>query len=215
MSEVKYAVELLTFTPHPERLIERAGRICHGGHEYDCDDSRACGFFCRRLIKMKHLSVLEHASATFLFTGVSRAMTHQLVRHRLMSYSQRSQRYVREDGFDYILPVGQNSPAHAEFVSAMEYMQAAYTRLIRFGLLPEDSRFVLPNACATEIVVTANFRQWRHVLEERMSLHAQWEIRAVCRVVYEELRRIAPSCFDDLQALYDAGKVSGEAWVPK
>jgi thymidylate synthase (FAD) len=153
------------------------------------------------LIGRGHLSVLEHASATFRIKDVSRTLSHQLVRHRLASYSQRSQRYVKEDGFAYVTPpaIAANEDALDVFRKAVEETRAAYDKLLEAGVAPEDARFVLPNAAATEIVVTANFREWRHILALRGNAAAQWEIRQLAIAILKELKKKAPATFADLE----------------
>jgi len=190
-------VELLAFTPEPERLIERAGRTCYDTGERAGEGTPAR--FIRMLIGRGHLSVLEHASATVRIRGVSRALTHQLVRHRLASYSQRSQRYVSEKGFDYVTPpaVAADAAARKEFDDAVERARAAYERLVELGVRREDARFVLPNATATEIVMTANFREWRHFVRLRGEPSAQWEIRELAVAILKALQGLAPAAFGD------------------
>jgi thymidylate synthase (FAD) len=176
-------VELLTITPDAEKLIEAAGRTCYDTGDRAGADSAAK--FIRMLIRRGHLSVLEHAAATFRIRGVSRALTHQLVRHRLASYSQRSQRYVGEAGFPYVTPpsVAQNPDADRAFDDAVENARAAY----------------VPNATATEIIMTANFREWRHVLALRGHASAQWEIRRLAIAILKELKKAAPATFADFE----------------
>ena len=192
-------VELLTITPDAEKLIEAAGRTCYDTGDRAGADSAAR--FIRMLIRRGHLSVLEHAAATFRIRGVSRALTNQLVRHRLASYSQRSQRYVGEAGFPYVTPpsVAASDDAHRAFDDAVENARAAYENLIGMGVPREDARFVLPNATATEIVMTANFREWRHVLALRGHASAQWEIRRLAIAILKELQREAPATFADFE----------------
>ncbi len=192
-------VELLTITPDAERLIEVAGRTCYDTGDRATTDSAA--EFIRMLIARGHLSVLEHASATFRVRGVSRALSHQLVRHRLASYSQRSQRYVSEAGFPYAAPpsLEANPEAKRAFDEAVESARAAYEKLLALGVPREDARFVLPNATATEIVVTANFREWRHIVELRGHPTAQWEIRRLAIAILRRLRKEAPAVFADFE----------------
>jgi thymidylate synthase (FAD) len=198
-------LELLAITPDAERLIEAAGRTCYATADRAGADTAER--FIRMLIRRGHLSVLEHASATFRIRGVSRALTHQLVRHRLASYSQRSQRYVREGGFDYVTPpaVAANAAARGAFDDAVEASRGAYQKLIELGCPREDARFVLPNACATEIVMTANFREWRHFLELRGDAAAQWEIRQLAVAILRDLKSRAPAVF----ASYDVDEAAG------
>jgi thymidylate synthase (FAD) len=192
-------VDLLAVTPDAEKLIEAAGRTCYDTGDRAGADSAAK--FIGMLIRRGHLSVLEHAAATFRIRGVSRALTHQLVRHRLASYSQRSQRYVGEAGFPYVTPpsVAQNADAHRAFDDAVENARAAYEKLIGMSVPREDARFVLPNATATEIIMTANFREWRHVLALRGHASAQWEIRRLAIAILKELKKAAPATFADFE----------------
>lgn len=196
-SQRKLRIELLSITPDAEKVIERAGRTAY--HSENKIDEGSSEKFIKMLIKRGHESVLEHASASFLLSGVSRAFTHQLVRHRLASYTQRSQRYVSENNFDYIIPpsIEGNPQARELFENCMEEARRAYAELQKMGIPKQDARFVLPNAVASQIVVTANFREWRHILTLRGAPDAQWEIREVAIEILKILRNYAPSCFCD------------------
>ena len=119
-------------------------------------------------------------------------MTHQLVRHRLMSVSQQSQRYVEEESFRYVVPESIAPQDRDEYRRDMEIIRQMYQKWRQKGLLREDARFVLPNACTSEIVVSANFREWRHILHLRTSKKAQWEIRNACLQILEILKQKAP-----------------------
>jgi len=192
-------ITLLSITPDSERLIESAGRTCYQSFEKLSEGSSAK--FIRMIIKRGHTSVLEHAWATVRFAGVSRAMTHQLVRHRLAAFSQQSQRYVNESDFHYVTPpaMAKNPEAKSVYDDLLEQSRQAYARLKQLGLRNEDARFVLPNAVATEIVVSANFREWRHIIELRGHPAAQWEIREAAIEVLKTLSAHAPTVFEDLQ----------------
>jgi len=191
-------VELLAVTPDPERVIEQAGRTCYmSSHRIDAHSQEA---FIERLLKMGHDSPLEHAYATFRIKNCSRAMTHQLVRHRLMAVSQQSQRYVSEQAFEYVVPEAMPEAYVADFHTDMQTIQVMYTKWCDRGLRKEDARFVLPNACTSEIVVSANFREWRHIFRLRLSTKAQWEIRKACYLILDKLSNEAPTCFKDIQA---------------
>ncbi len=195
---IELEVELIAITPDPEKVIEQAGRTCYLSFDRIEEDSDAA--FIKRLLKMGHESPLEHAYATFRVRNCSRAMTHQLVRHRLMSVSQQSQRYVDEDRFAYVLPETL-PPEHVEdFHQDMKAIQQMYRKWRDRGLRKEDARFVLPNACVSEIVVSANFREWRHIFSLRLSPKAQWEIRNACLKMLTILKQRAPACFEDIQA---------------
>jgi thymidylate synthase (FAD) len=199
---VELQVELVAITPEPERVIEQAGRTCY--LSFDRLGANSAADFIRRLIKMGHESPLEHASATFRIRNCSRAMTHQLVRHRLMSVSQQSQRYVDEQGFTYVVPEGLPKEFAEDYHNDMRLIQQMYAKWRDRGLKKEDARFVLPNACTSEIVVTANFRQWRHIFSLRISPKAQWEIRKACRLMLDILRKNAPTCFEDIEVVEEA-----------
>lgn len=191
-------VELINWSVEPELLIEFAGRTAYQSQARISNDS--AGKFVDMLVKLGHESVLEHAYATFRFSGVSRAMTHQLVRHRLVSYTQKSQRYVDEKGFDYVTPstISRTGCAETIFKELMDTIGKTYKELRRVGIPKEDARFVLPNATETEIVVSANFRQWRHMIKLRTSQKAQWEIREVFIRVLGQLHQKCPNVFKDL-----------------
>jgi len=191
-------VTLLAITPDAEKLIEEAGRTCY--LSFDKIGANSASDFIHRLIKMGHDSPLEHACATFRIENCSRAMTHQLVRHRLMSVSQQSQRYVDEEHFNFVIPETLPKEHIAEFQADMESIRLMYKKWRDKGLKREDARFVLPNACTSEIVVTANFREWRHIITIRTSSKAQWEIRIACTEILRILKKYAPDCFCDIDA---------------
>jgi thymidylate synthase (FAD) len=124
-------------------------------------------------------------------------MTHQLVRHRLCAFSQQSQRFVDEESFSYVVPENIAAEYVEEFQRDMETIQQMYRKWRHKGLRKEDARFVLPNACASEIVISANFRQWRHIFCVRCSRHAQWEIRAAALEMLRIMKGHAPAVFED------------------
>lgn len=197
-------IKLLSITPNADNLIERAGRTCYKS-ESKPDKIED---FIEMLITAGHTSVLEHACATFRISGVSRALSHQLVRHRLMSVSQQSQRYVKETNFEYVTPHSVPYDKRDEYHQDMNAINAMYVKWLGYGLKKEDARFFLPNACCTELVITANFREYRHIFQERLlNKHAQWEIRDMCKLLLQELVK-ETCCFDDIyvkeQAKYEA-----------
>ncbi len=182
----------------PEELIEEAGRAC-----YRSEPKGKPGDFVRRRIAEGHESIVEHASATFDISGISRACSHQIVRHRIASYSQESQRYVEMSSPEFVVPplVSENPEAAAAFDRFCDSVSAAYSELRHLGIRKEDARFLLPNAAATRIIVTMNFRSWRHFIEMRaLDPGAQWEISEVARRVLDVLNQQAPSVFGDLRA---------------
>ena len=196
-------VELIAITHYlrgdgsPEALIEHAGRVC-----YRSESRGDPASFLRARLKQGHESIVEHAGATFEISGISRACSHQLVRHRLASYSQESQRYVDMSDPELVTPGAiQASPeAEALWDSFVAQMQETYAGLRDLGIRKEDARFVLPNAAATRIIVTMNFRELLHFFRLRITPEAQWEIRAVGAAMLQKLAPIAPTIFGDLLA---------------
>ena len=195
----KKNIELLSITPDAEKLIENAGRTAYLSFRKKEKDSEIK--FIKMLIAKGHLSVLEHAYATFRIKGGSRAFTHQLVRHRLCSYTQQSQRYVDESNFNYIEPdaIRNNEKANSLFTAYIENGKKIYSELQKMGIENEDARFVLPNAVESEIVITANFREWRYIIELRGSKEAQWEIRRIVIEILKILKKNAPTVFGDFE----------------
>jgi len=197
-------VELLSITPNAEKLIETAGRTSYLSFPKQRENSEKT--FIRMLIKNQHLSVLEHAYATFRISNVSRAFTHQLVRHRLCSFIQQSQRYVDESNFNYIEPdsIKENPEAHSIFIDLVIRAKEAYIKLHKLGVRKEDARYVLPNATGSQIVMSANFREWRHIIGLRGEPQSQWEIRRVTIEILKILKKHAPTVFGDFEI--DEGK---------
>lgn len=192
-------VELLANTPNPEMTIAHAASTCYDSKPKELDPARK---MIKAIIKSGHESCVEHASATFVLDGISRVVTHEFVRHRIgFSYSQRSQRYVNEHNPSYIVPqeIAGSPKALEIFQEAMNAAWTAYSKLQAVGMRNEIARYVLPNACATKITVTANFRAWRNFLKLRCSKRAQPEIRGLAYKLLDELCKIAPSCFEDLK----------------
>ena len=192
-------IELLASTPNPELTIAHAASTCYDSKPKELEPARK---MIKAIIKSGHESCVEHASATFVLDGISRVVTHELVRHRIgFSYSQRSQRYVNEHNPSYVVPqeIAGSPKALEVFQEAMNAAWAAYSKLQAVGMRNEIARYVLPNACTTKITVTANFRAWRNFLKLRCSKRAQPEIRELAYKLLDELCKIAPSCFEDLK----------------
>ena len=180
-------VELIGYTPNPVEAIERAASTCY-------DSQPSGGRIMRHCYKSGHHAVLEFAEFTFRISGVSRALTHQLVRHRMASYAQRSQRYCVEDGFEYVTPktVSSKEDAAALYDKTVDAIREAYSALIEMGVPAEDARMLLPNACCTEICVKMNLRELIHFCNERLCTCAQWEIRAMTREMVKAVVEVAP-----------------------
>jgi thymidylate synthase (FAD) len=143
---------------------------------------------------------LEHIVFSFDISGISRACSHQLVRHRMASYSQRSQRYVNESEFEYVIPDSLNESADAlvSYWSCMSDITSIYNHLIDLGIPKEDARFVLPNACETSLVMTINARSLRNFFKLRMDKHAQWEIRELAMEMYNQIKNEYGILFEDV-----------------
>ena len=200
-------VELLYHTPDPERAIATAARLCYapvGAKELmeGMSEERQRSVL-KTIMGSGHFSTLEHASYTFAIDGVSRALTHQLVRHRLASYNQQSQRYVAfKEGVPVVKPhtIEGNPEAEAIFDEAVAATAEAYARLRELGIPAEDCRYVIPGGCETKICVTMNARELRHFFDHRCCNRAQWEIRELAWKMLELVRPTAPYVFADAGA---------------
>ncbi|MGQ9585524.1 MAG: FAD-dependent thymidylate synthase [Anaerolineae bacterium] len=180
---------------HPQGLLEHAGRVC-----YRSTKRGEPGRFLQNRIREGHESIIEHASLTFEVSGISRACSHQLVRHRLASYSQESQRYVDMSNAQWVRPptIAANPEALALWEQALAGLRDAYRSLRELGIPKEDARYLLPNAAQTRLVVTMNLREIRHVCRLRITREAQWEIREVAIRMLRLAHEVAPDVFADL-----------------
>lgn len=193
-------LELIAWTPHAEEVCAAAARLCYqpGGIEGFKEMSPGkIQSLLSRVISSGHHSVLEHASFTFALEGASRACTHQLVRHRIASYSQQSQRHVRVGEQDFVIPPSvRSNPAFREvFQGALELSFEAYRKLLESGVPVEDARYILPQASASRIVFTMNARELWHFFELRCCEKAQWEIRAIAFLALKKVQEICPNLF--------------------
>lgn len=175
----------------PERFIEEAGRLCYGTDNLLGTQKN----WVQTRIKQGHESILEHVSATFRIK-CSRVVSHELVRHRIASFSQKSQRYVKEDSFSFITPP--ELEVNEDYIEVIQACQIVYNSLIEKGIKPELSRYVLPNACMTEIIMTMNLRELRHFIKLRTSKAALPEMREVANKIKELCMGFAPKVFEDL-----------------
>ncbi|QSX06359.1 FAD-dependent thymidylate synthase [Sedimentibacter sp. zth1] len=218
-------VKLVSYTQDPEKLVAASAKLCYsqfGGDEImeDLTDENIEKFL-NILMSYGHQSPIEHISFSFAIEGVSRTLTHQLVRHRIASYSQKSQRYVTEGQFQYIVPpaIQTDEKAKKIFIEAMENDQKSYDKIanilkdkyikeyINEGFSEkkakstaekraiEDARYVLPNACETKIMVTMNARTLLHFFNVRCCNRAQWEIRDMAEKMLIEVKKVAPNIF--------------------
>lgn len=194
-------VTLLQYTPEPERMVAAAARLCYSPVGAETIKERLTeqqvDAFLQKIVTLGHHSTMEHVSFTFAIEGVSRVLTHQLVRHRIASYSQQSQRYVKEHDFEYIVPpsIMDNPKAKVRFEQLMDEVRHIYDELVSLGVHQEDARYVLANATETKIVVTMNARSLLHFFALRCCNRAQWEIRDLAWEMLRQVREIAPALF--------------------
>lgn len=193
-------VKLLAHTPDMDRICAAAASSCYSEDPSSdllgtVDPSK----MLRRVLGMGHHSVIEHAVFTFSVEGVSRALTHQLVRHRIASFSQQSQRYVRLDEPTYVVPeTAAADPAAAElYAKTMDAVWDSYSKLMELGVPAEDARYVLPNGCTTNITITMNARELLHFFSMRCCNRAQWEIREMADEMLRLCREVSPVIFAD------------------
>ncbi len=222
----KPRVKLIGHTPEPDKLVSAAARLCYSrvGAENILEglSQEKVDRFLKLLIDMGHQSPIEHAVFTFAVEGVSRVLTHQLVRHRIASYSQQSQRYVRLDQFEYVIPhhIEDSPEAKGLFEKAMEEGQGYYNQLVELlykrhyerliseeqkdektagreaeKMAIEDARYVFPNACETKIIFTMNARSLYNFFRLRCCSRAQWEIRELAEEMLRQVKEVAPILF--------------------
>lgn len=190
-------IKLIDITPNAEKMIEKIARVCYNSEDKITENSYKT--FLPKLLDQGHMSVFEHAKATFYIEDISRACSHQLVRHRMASYTMRSQRYIDEDNFEYVIPpkITESSKGKEIFENLIEYIRQIYSSLKELEINKEDVRMILPNACYTNLFMTMNFRELLHVINLRYSDHAQWEIRDLFKEIYELLNGMYPSIFNE------------------
>ncbi|RVW03574.1 FAD-dependent thymidylate synthase [Rhodococcus spongiicola] len=199
-----------------EALAEFAGRACYQSWSKPNPRTASNVGYLRHLLEVGHLSVLEHASVSFYITGISRSCTHELIRHRHFSYSQLSQRFVRETDANFVIPpaIAGDEQLEALFEKAADASREAYAELlaaleakladvpngpIRNKQARQAARSVLPNATETRLVVSGNYRAWRHFIEMRATEHADVEIRRVAVECLRQLQGCAPNVFGDFE----------------
>jgi len=192
-------VRLLAYTQDADRICAAAGRSCYSEKpSADLMDLKDPGKVLGNIVGMGHHSVVEHAVFTFSAEGVSRALTHQLVRHRMASYSQQSQRYVPIKNPTYVVPeTVKADPKNLElYEETMRKIWDAYGKLAE-AIPAEDARYILPNGCTTNITITMNARELRHFFTLRCCERAQWEIRELAERMLVLCREVSPVIFRD------------------
>jgi len=222
-------VTLLNYTKNPDKICAAAAQSCYsekGASELfeGTTDERAKKMI-KKVVGMGHLSVVEHAHFTFSVEGVSRSLTHQLVRHRVASYSQQSQRYVSMDKAEYVVPpsIAADPASKKAFRQVMDDTWKTYRELAK-KVPKEDARYVLPNACHTNITVTMNARELWHFFQLRCCRRAQWEIRMMAWKMLKEAKKVAPILFENAgpgcfrgpcpEGEYACGKPYEEGQIP-
>ena len=206
-------IKILAHTPNPERVIALAGKLCYSPVGIDELNDKISDEqvekFITKLSDMGHMSPFEHASFTFAIEGISRNCSHQIVRHRLASFSQQSQRYVKMKG-EYVVPpyIYWHEELLLEFNHALEDADKAYNKLVeglmRYGRTEkeaiEDARYILPSACTTKMEVTMNVRELLHFFKQRCCKRAQWEIREVAKEMLKQCKEVSPILFKNAGA---------------
>jgi len=193
-------VELIAYTPEPDIIAAAAAKLTHSksdASELLKEDGEKMKKLLRIVIKMGHTSVVEHAYFTFAISGVSRALTHQLVRHRIASYSQQSQRYVEQE-MEYVTPpsILKNERIRKKYDEMMKKIWGLYNEMKKDAPI-EDARYILPNATTSKIIVSMNARSLLNFFELRCCLHAQWEIRKLAWRMLHLVKKVAPTIFED------------------
>lgn len=193
-------VKLIGFTPNPEKLPAMAAKLTHSKtkpEDLDKTSNKELKVILEQVVGLGHTSVVEHANFTFAISDVSRSLTHQLVRHRIASYSQQSQRYVNLKEPNYVTPpkIAKNKSMKKAYDKTMENIWDEYNKLLELGIPAEDARYVLPNATCTNIIVTMNARSLLNFFELRCCQHAQWEIRELANKMLKEVKKVAPTIF--------------------
>lgn len=201
-------VELISYSNLGEKVCGIASKTCVSENIPNVDDDVTKSL--KSAMSSGHSAVLEHWTATFSIEGVSRVLTHQLVRHRLASFSQQSQRYVKvtgknnELGLNYITPYSiWDIGLDYEYDELMDSIESFYDKMIARGIPEEDARYILPNACTTNIVVSMNARELRHFFKYRVCNRAQWEIRELAKQMLTLCKEVAPTIFANAGANCD------------
>lgn len=190
-------IKLINHTVNPEETIIKAIRTCY--NSFAKQDKITDKKLLKHITKNNE-SPLEFVDFTFFIEDISRACSHQLVRHRMANFAQKSQRYVSEDNFEYVVPplIKNRDLAFTEYKICMIKIKKIYTDLIKMGIRKEDARFILPNACTTTITCKFNVRSLRNFLKLRLNKKAQWEIRNVAKEMRKLVNNVAPILVEDL-----------------
>ncbi len=198
-------VRLINYTKEPEKIVAQSARLCYSALSIENLEERLTNEsiikLIKKIMKLGHYSVLEHAAFTFAIEGISRVTSHQLVRHRLASFSQQSQRYVKinKEGFPYVVPksIAQDKELAKIFTDTIKELDGIYQLLLDHNIEAEDARYILPQAVTTKMIISANARELLHIFKLRCCNRAQWEIRDVAMNMLREVKKIAPTIFEN------------------
>jgi thymidylate synthase (FAD) len=193
-------VKIIGFTPNPEKTAAMAAKLTHSKikpEDFDKKSEKELKLVLIEVMKLGHTSVVEHSCFSFAISDVSRSLTHQLVRHRIASYAQQSQRYVNLNDPNYVTPpkIAKNKQMKKAYEKTMKEIWDHYNNLLDMGIPAEDARYILPNAACSNIIVTMNARSLLNFFELRCCLHAQWEIRQLANKMLAEVKKVAPIIF--------------------
>ncbi len=193
-------VKLIGFSPNPEKLPAMAAKLTHSKtkpEDLDKSSDKELKEILEHVMNLGHTSVIEHTSFSFAISDVSRSLTHQLVRHRIASYAQQSQRYVNLNEPNYVTPpkIAKNKEMKKAYDKTMKNIWKEYNKLLNLGIPTEDSRYILPNSACTNIIVTMNARSLLNFFELRCCQHAQWEIRQLANKMLKEVKQVAHTIF--------------------
>ena len=197
-------VKLIRHTPEPEKLVAIAARLCYspvGVEDLDKQlNLEAARKLVKFVIKSGHLSTTEHVYFTFGIEGISRVLSHQLVRHRIASFNQQSQRYVKfKENYEYIVPdlIKQNKEINEKYKSFISDIHKFYEEMINSGIDAEDARYILPNSSETKMIATMNARELLHFFTVRCCKRAQTEIRELATLMLKDVKKVAPIIFEN------------------
>lgn len=222
-------VKLINYTKNPEKIVAQSARLCYSnlGIE-DLKKSltnESITKLIKKIMRLGHYSVLEHITFTFAIEGISRVTSHQLVRHRIASFSQQSQRYVKisKKDFPYIIPksIAKDDKLRKIFIDAIKELDKIYHQFLDDNIAAEDARYILPQAVVTKIIITANARELLHIFKLRCCNRAQWEIREVAKSMLKEVKDIAPTIFENagppciLEPCPEGELTCGKPWSKK
>jgi thymidylate synthase (FAD) len=198
-------VALVSYTKNPDKVCSAAAftswKKLSSKKLFEKLSEKEANDFLRKVIGFGHLSITEHASFTFSVKGISRACSHQLVRHRIASYTQQSQRYVKfkKDELGYVTPKTiKNSNLREEYDQMMEKISRLYEKMLNEKIPAEDARYILPNAAETNLTVTMNARELLHFFSLRLCERAQWEIKELAERMLKEVKEVAPILFEKI-----------------